>query len=246
MTILVTGGGGYVGSHMALALLDAGEDVLVIDNLSTGFRWAIPEDAGFVEGDAGDSALIKRLVERHQVDAVIHFAGSLLVDESVANPLTYHLNNTCKSRSLIDAIIEAGVRSFIFSSSASVYGIPESNPVAEHSRLEPISPYGSSKLMTEIMLREAGRAHGLRFIALRYFNVAGADPKGRSGESTRVATHLIKVAAQAALGRRSSLATRPDDSSGPACRTGFPRRWTAACSGPVSQTIPRALLQFLS
>src|SRR4029077_16883704 len=205
MTILVTGGGGYIGSHMVLALLDAGEDVLVIDNLSTGFRWAVPGGAGFVAGDIGDCALIKRLVECNQVDAVIHFAGSLLVAESVANPLAYYLNNTCKSRSLIETVIDAGVRNFIFSSSASVYGVPQSSPVAEDSRLEPISPYGSSKLMTEIILREAGRAHDLRFVALRYFNVAGADPQGGSGESTRVAPHLIKVAAQAALGRRSSL-----------------------------------------
>jgi UDP-glucose 4-epimerase len=202
MGVLVTGGAGYIGSHMALELLDAGEEVMVVDNLSTGFRWAVPTGAKFVEGDVGDKDLVRRLLRHNQIDAVIHFAGSVVVPESVANPLAYYLNNTCTSRSLIESVIEGRVKHFIFSSTAAVYGVPKTNPVAENARLEPISPYGSSKLMTEIMLRDAGHAHDLRYIALRYFNVAGADPSGRAGQSTPGATHLVKVAAQTAVGRR--------------------------------------------
>ena len=202
MSVLVTGGAGYIGSHMVLALLDAGEDVLVIDNLSTGFRWAVPDDAKFVEGDVGDQNLIDRLLLLDQIDAIIHFAGSIVVPESISDPLGYYLNNTCKSRALIACAVANSVKHFIFSSTAAVYGTPESNPVSEDAQLEPISPYGSSKLMTEIMLRDAALAHDLRYVALRYFNVAGADPRGRSGQSTPNATHLIKVAAQAALGQR--------------------------------------------
>lgn len=202
MSVLVTGGAGYIGSHMVLALLDAGEDVLVIDNLSTGFRWAVPDDAKFVEGDVGDQNLIDRLLLHNQIDAIIHFAGSIVVPESISSPLGYYLNNTCKSRTLIACAVASRVKHFIFSSTAAVYGTPENNPVSEDARLEPISPYGSSKLMTEIMLRDAALAHDLHYVALRYFNVAGADPRGRSGQSTPNATHLIKVAAQAALGQR--------------------------------------------
>ena len=205
MGTLITGGAGYIGSHMTLALIDAGEEVVVVDNLSTGLRWAVPADAKFVEGDVGDSGLIKRLVERNNIDAVMHFAGSLLVEESIADPLAYYFNNTCKSRTLIESVIQAGVKHFIFSSSASVYGVPELNPVNEDAPLRPISPYGSSKLMTETMLSDVGATHDLRFVTLRYFNVAGADPMGRAGQSTRSTTHLIKVAAQAAFGRRASL-----------------------------------------
>jgi UDP-glucose 4-epimerase len=202
MGVLVTGGAGYIGSHMALELLDAGEEVMVVDNLSTGFRWAVPTGAKFVEGDVGDQDLVKRLLRHNQIDAVIHFAGSVVVPESVVKPLRYYLNNTCKSRSLIESVVEGRVKHFIFSSTAAVYGVPKTNPVAENARLEPISPYGSSKLMTELMLRDAGHAHDLRYLALRYFNVAGADPSGRAGQSTPGATHLVKVAAQAAVGRR--------------------------------------------
>jgi UDP-glucose 4-epimerase len=205
MSVLVTGGAGFIGSHMALELLDAGEDVLVLDNLSTGFRWAVPNGAKFVEGDVGDHNLVRRLLLRNSVDAILHFAGSIVVPESVADPLGYYLNNTCKSRSLIACAVETKVPNFIFSSTAAVYGIPKINPVTEDATLEPISPYGSSKLMTETMLRDTAKAHPLRFVALRYFNVAGADPKGRSGQSSAKATHLIKVASETALGMRPYL-----------------------------------------
>jgi UDP-glucose 4-epimerase len=205
MGVLVTGGAGYIGSHMVLALLDAGEDVVVLDNLSTGFRWAVPDGAKFVEGDIGDRDLVSRLFLSNSIDAIIHFAGSVVVPESVANPLGYYLNNTCKSRSLIASAVEIKVPHFIFSSTAAVYGMPKENPVAEGALLEPISPYGTSKLMTELMLRDTARAHNLRYVALRYFNVAGADPRGRSGQSTARATHLIKVACETALGERPYL-----------------------------------------
>ena len=205
MGVLVTGGAGYIGSHMVLALLDAGEDVLVLDNLSTGFRSAVPDVAEFIEGDVGDQTLVRRLLRHNSIDAIIHFAGSIVVPDSMADPLGYYLNNSCKSRALIGCAVEAKSSHFIFSSSAAIYGMPENNPVAEDARLEPISPYGSSKLMTEIMLRDTARASDLRYVALRYFNVAGADPQGRSGQSTPKATHLIKVASQAALGQRPYL-----------------------------------------
>ena len=205
MGVLVTGGAGFIGSHMVLELLDAGEDVVVLDNLSTGFRWAVPDQARFVEGDVGDRDLVSRLFLSNSIDAIIHFAGSVVVPESVANPLGYYLNNTCKSRSLIASAVEIKVPHFIFSSTAAVYGMPKENPVAEGARLEPISPYGTSKLMTELMLRDTARAHDLRYVALRYFNVAGADPRGRSGQSTARATHLIKVACETALGERPYL-----------------------------------------
>jgi len=205
MGVLVTGGAGYIGSHMVLELLDAGEDVVVLDNLSTGFRWAVPDQAEFVEGDVGDQNLVRRLLSGNRIDAIIHFAGSIVVPESVADPLGYYLNNTCKSRSLIAAAVEAKVPHFIFSSTAAVYGMPKENPVAETAQLLPISPYGTSKLMTELMLRDTAQAHDLRYVALRYFNVAGADPRGRSGQSTARATHLIKVACETALGERPHL-----------------------------------------
>jgi len=205
MSVLVTGGAGYIGSHMVLGLLDRGEDVVVLDNLSTGFEWAVPSPARLVKGDVGDGALIATLIDRHKVEAVVHFAGSIVVPESVADPLGYYLNNTVKSRSLIEACVKAGVMRFIFSSTAAVYGIPATNPVFEDGRLDPISPYGTSKLMTEWMLRDCAAAYGLNYVALRYFNVAGADPGGRAGQSTERATHLIKVASQAALGQRERL-----------------------------------------
>lgn len=202
MSILVTGGAGYIGSHMVLALADAGHEVVVLDNLSTGFRWAIDPRAALVEGDTGDEALIARLLKEHAVEAIIHFAGSIVVPESVTDPLGYYLNNTVKSRGLIAAAVTAGIDKFIFSSTAAVYGNPAVTPVPEEADLSPVSPYGSSKLMTEIMLADTARAHSLRYVALRYFNVAGADPAGRSGQSTPRATHLIKVASEAALGKR--------------------------------------------
>ena len=205
MSVLVTGGAGYIGSHMVLALLDAGEDVVVLDNLSTGFRRAVPANAEFIAGDAGDRDLLLRLFLTHRIDAVIHFAGSVVVPESVVDPLRYYGNNTCVSRTLIAASVEAKTPHFIFSSTAAVYGMPEKNPVAENARLNPVSPYGTSKLMTELMLRDTAAAHDLRYVALRYFNVAGADPEGRSGQSTARATHLVKVACETALGERPCL-----------------------------------------
>lgn len=205
MSVLVTGGAGYIGSHMVLELLDAGEEVVVIDNLSTGFRWAVDNRATLVVGDIADNTLVKETILSHNVNAIIHFAGSVVVPDSVVDPLGYYLNNTVKSRGLIASAIDTGVKNFIFSSTAAVYGNPEENPVLESAPPAPMSPYGSSKLMTEIMLSDASRAHDFRFVALRYFNVAGADPKGRSGQSTPRATHLIKVACETALGKRPEL-----------------------------------------
>jgi UDP-glucose 4-epimerase len=205
MAVLVTGGAGYIGSHMVLALTDAGQDVVVLDNLTTGFAWAIAPQAKLVEGDIGDEALVEHIIKTHNVDAVVHFAGSIVVPESVADPLGYYLNNTVKSRALMAAVVKAGVKNFIFSSTAAVYGNPKTQPVFETELPAPISPYGTSKLMTEMMLRDSHFAYGLNYVALRYFNVAGADPKGRSGQSTPRATHLIKVACQTALGQRASM-----------------------------------------
>jgi len=205
MTILVTGGGGYIGSHMVHALVDAGERVVVLDNLSTGFDWAVAEGAPLVIGETGDQPLVAALIADHKVDAVIHFAASIVVPDSVRDPLGYYRNNTVNSRALIETAIKGGVRAFIFSSTAAVYGNPERVPVREDDPTVPMSPYGSSKLMSEIMLRDAGIAHGLHHVILRYFNVAGADPLGRTGQSTRGATHLIKVAVETALGMRPKM-----------------------------------------
>jgi len=205
MSVLVTGGAGYIGSHMVLELLDRGEEVVVVDNLSTGFRWAVDRRAALVVGDISDNDLVRKTIHSHGVDSIIHFAGSIVVPDSVADPLGYYLNNTVKSRGLIADAVETGVKNFIFSSTAAVYGNPEENPVSESAPPAPMSPYGSSKLMTEIMLSDASRAHDFRFVALRYFNVAGADPKGRSGQSTPRATHLIKVACETALGKRPQM-----------------------------------------
>jgi UDP-glucose 4-epimerase len=205
MSVLVTGGAGYIGSHMALELLDAGEKVVVLDNLSTGVPWAVPKGATFVKGDVGNQGLLRRVLESHAIEAIIHFAGSIVVPDSVADPLGYYLNNTVNSRALIEMAVKCGIRHFIFSSTAAVYGMTGDKPVAEDSPLEPMSPYGSSKRMTEIMLADTARAHDLRYVALRYFNVAGADPQGRSGQSTPRATHLIKVACETALGKRSHM-----------------------------------------
>ncbi len=213
MSILVTGGCGYIGSHMTWNLHDAGKDVVIIDNLSTGFPWLVPDDVPVIEGDIGDSDLVAKVMAEHNVDAVIHFAGSIVVPESVTDPLAYYFNNTVKSRSLIENAVKAKVKAFFFSSTAAVYGYPEGDPdlMTEDIALKPISPYGSSKLMTEQMLRDSAHAYGLQFAALRYFNVAGADPQGRTGQSTPAATHLIKVANQVALGQRSELSVFGDD-----------------------------------
>lgn len=205
MSVLVTGGAGYIGSHMAHALVDAGERVVVLDNLSTGFDWAIPPAASLIVGETGDQNLVSALIAEHGVTAIIHFAASIVVPDSVADPLGYYRNNTVNSRALIECAVKGGVRHFIFSSTAAVYGNPASAPVSEDAPATPMSPYGSSKLMTEIMLRDAGLAHGLGYVILRYFNVAGADPRLRTGQSTRGATHLIKVAVETALGRRDRM-----------------------------------------
>lgn len=205
MTVLVTGGAGYIGSHAVYALLDRGDDVVVLDNLSTGVRAQVGEKAGFVKGDVADSALVKSLVAEHGVDAVIHFAGSIVVPDSVADPLSYYENNVVKSRALIAALVESGVQQFIFSSTATVYAEDAPQPLSETAPRAPISPYARSKLMTEWMLEDVARAHEFRPIILRYFNVAGADPKGRTGQSTPKATHLIKRAARVALGREPHL-----------------------------------------
>jgi len=205
MAVLITGGAGYIGSHMAYELADRGEKVVVLDNLSTGIRALVSPAAELVEGDAGDQPLVRGLIGKHHIDAVIHFAGSIVVPDSVADPLGYYANNTVASHGLIEACVAGGVRHFVFSSSAAVYGNGGDTPLSEDAAKEPINPYGRSKLMTEWILEDVSRAHDFRYVALRYFNVAGADPKGRTGQSSRRATHLIKIACQAALGRRPEL-----------------------------------------
>ena len=203
--VLVTGGAGYIGSHAVLALLDAGWPVAVIDNLTTGFRFAVPDAVAFYEGDIEDGELLARIIAEQGIGAIMHFAGSIGVPESVENPLKYYHNNTVKSRALIEAAVKGGVPHFIFSSTAATYGMPEVSPVTEESPKRPINPYGWSKLMTEQMLSDTAAAHPLNFCALRYFNVAGADPQARSGQSTAGATHLIKVACEAATGKRDGV-----------------------------------------
>lgn len=205
MTVLVTGGAGYIGSHMVWELVDAGENVVVLDRLSTGFEWAVAPEADLVVGDVGDSELVAGLIEGRGIDSIIHFAGSIVVPESVSDPLAYYDNNTVKTRTLIETAVRTGVKHFIFSSTAAVYGAAGMEPVLEDAGLAPESPYGRSKLMSEWMLADAAAAHDLRYTALRYFNVAGADPKGRTGQSTIGATHLIKVASETALGKRPSI-----------------------------------------
>ncbi|MBA4353607.1 MAG: UDP-glucose 4-epimerase GalE [Novosphingobium sp.] len=213
--VLVTGGAGYIGSHAVLALKDAGWPVAVIDNLVTGFRFAVPEGVPFYQGDIADAALVARIVEEQGIKAIMHFAGSVVVPESVDDPLKYYHNNTAKSRALIEAAVKGGVPHFIFSSTAATYGIPEVSPVREDSPQRPINPYGMSKLMTEAMLADVARAHPLNFCVLRYFNVAGADPRARTGQSTAGATHLIKVAVEAALGKRESVGVYGTDYATP-------------------------------
>jgi UDP-glucose 4-epimerase len=205
MTILVTGGAGYIGSHMVHELVDTGEPVVVLDNLSTGFRFLLPGSVPFFVGSTGDRELVARIIAEHQVTAIIHFAASIVVPDSVRDPLGYYLNNTMNTGILLDVAIKAGVKQFIFSSTAAVYGNAETVPVPEEAPTAPIAPYGTSKLMSEIMIHDAGKAYGLRFVILRFFNVAGADPRGRTGQSTPFATHLIKVACETALGKRPKL-----------------------------------------
>lgn len=205
MAVLVTGGAGYIGSHMVLNLADAGEKVVVLDNLVTGFDWAIDGRAVYEPGNAGDIELVRGIVEKHGITEIVHFAGSIVVPESVSDPLKYYVNNTATSRNLIEAAVKSGVKHFIFSSTAAVYGMTGLAPVVETTPLSPMSPYGRSKLMTEMMLVDVAAAHPITYGVLRYFNVAGADPQGRSGQSTPMATHLIKVACQVALGQREKM-----------------------------------------
>ncbi|HEY6521270.1 MAG TPA: UDP-glucose 4-epimerase GalE [Roseiarcus sp.] len=211
MSVLVTGGAGYIGGHMALGLLDAGETVIILDNLSTGFAWSVPEGATLVVGDTGDTELVTRLIKKHAIDAVAHFAAKIVVPDSVRDPLGYYLNNVSNARSLIEAAVNGGVKTFIFSSTAAVYGETGAEPVSEDTALAPISPYGRSKLMVEWILDDASKAYDFRYVALRYFNVAGADPKGRLGQSTPNATHLIKRAVQTALGLHPKIEVFGED-----------------------------------
>lgn len=205
MAILVTGGAGYIGSHMVWRLLNAGERVVVADRLSTGFDWAVAPEAALEVGDIGDANFLDVLFTKYSVEAVIHFAGSVVVPESVAHPLAYYDNNTAKSRLLIEQAVRHKVDKFIFSSTAAVYGNVGNDPVTEERPLLPESPYGRSKLMTELMLADVAAAHDFEYTALRYFNVSGADPLGRAGQSTRGATHLLKVACEVATGKRRSI-----------------------------------------
>jgi UDP-glucose 4-epimerase len=203
-SILVTGGAGYIGSHTVRQLGEAGERIVTLDNLSKGFRENVLY-GDFVEGDTADKALVERVLREHDVDTVIHFAAHTIVPESVEDPLKYYRNNTCATRNLLECCVEAGVRHFVFSSTAAVYGIPEAEQCWEDTPTQPINPYGMSKLMSEQMLRDLGAASDLRFVILRYFNVAGSDPEGRIGQSTPGATLLIKVAAEHAVGKRDAL-----------------------------------------
>ena len=205
MAVLVTGGAGYIGSHMVLELVDQGQQVIVLDNLSTGFREAVQAPATLVVGDVGDQDLVATVIKKYAISSIVHFAGSIVVPDSVADPLGYYQNNTVNSRALMEVAVVTGVKKFIFSSTAAVYGNPAETPVSEDATPAPMSPYGTSKLMTEYMLADTARAHDLRYVALRYFNVAGADPQGRSGQSTPRATHLIKVACEVATGKRRNM-----------------------------------------
>ena len=206
MSVLVTGGAGYIGSHMVWELVDHGEEPIVLDNLSTGFAWALPERAKLVVGDVGDQALVEETIRKHRIDTIIHFAGSVVVPESMTNPLKYYDNNTAKTRNLVESAVRTGIDKFIFSSSAAVYGTPlTTGPIREDAILNPMSPYGSSKLMSEIMVRDTALAHDIRYVMLRYFNVAGSDPLKRTGQSGESAPHLVKIACEAATGRRKSM-----------------------------------------
>ena len=205
MTILVTGGAGYIGSHMVHELVDRGEQLVVIDDFSSGFKWALPPEVPVLVENIGNQQRVAALIAKHEISEIIHFAASVVVPESVAEPLRYYRNNTVNSRNLFEVAVSNGVQRFILSSTAAVYGNPPVNPVTEETPVAPVSPYGSSKLMAEIMLRDAARAHGLRYVIFRYFNVAGADPVLRTGQATHGATHLIKVAAETALGLRDKI-----------------------------------------
>ena len=203
--ILITGGAGYIGSHMALNLTDAGIKPVIIDNLSTGFEALLPKEAIFYRQDVGNKQAVMDIINKHNITSVIHFAASVVVPESVENPLKYYLNNTAQTSKLIQAAVDAGVKYFLFSSTAAVYGVPATTHVCEQDNLAPINPYGTSKMMSEMVLRDVSNAHDLTVGILRYFNVAGADVELRAGQMSKNATHLIKVATQAALGKRSHI-----------------------------------------
>src|SRR3954451_3987436 len=211
LSVLVTGGAGYIGSHAVLALKDAGWPIAVVDDLSNGSREAVPDDVPFYEGNIADSALIARIFDEQQIEAIMHFAGSIVVPESVEHPLKYYANNTLASHALITAAVGAGVKHILFSSTAAVYGAPDTVPIDEEDLKAPINPYGASKLMTERMLADTSAAHPFNFGALRYFNVAGADSKGRAGQVGRGSTHLIKVACEAAVGKRDRISVYGTD-----------------------------------
>ena len=209
--VLVTGGAGYIGSHAVLALKDAGWDVAVIDDLSNGSREVVPTGVPFYQGSIAERVLVDSILDERKIGAIMHFAGSIVVPESVEQPLKYYANNTLASHSLIGAAVDAGVRHILFSSTAAVYGVPEKVPITEDDLKQPINPYGASKLMTERMLADAAAAHPFNYGALRYFNVAGADPKGRTGQIGKGSTHLIKVAVEAAVGKRDQVAVYGTD-----------------------------------
>lgn len=211
LPVLVTGGAGYIGSHAVLALKDAGWPVTVIDDLSNGSRELVPDEAAFFEGNIGDRAFVEHVLGEQKIAAIMHFAGSIVVPESVEQPLKYYANNTVASHALISAAVAAGVKHILFSSTAAVYGAPERVPIQEDDLKEPINPYGASKLMTERMLADASNAHSFNYGALRYFNVAGADPEGRTGQIGQGSTHLIKIAAEAAVGKRPQVAVYGSD-----------------------------------
>lgn len=211
MTVLVTGGAGYIGSHFVRSLADADQPVVVIDNLSTGFSWALPEGVPLFIGDAGDENLVENVIAAHRVESIVHFAGSVVVPESVRDPLGYYRNNTMTTRNLLSAAVRCDVKRFVFSSTAAVYGEPDVVPVPEEAPTRPMSPYGFSKLMSEIMLYDTAMAHGLSYVVLRYFNVAGADPQARIGLATEGATHLMKIAVETATGQRAKMDIFGDD-----------------------------------
>jgi len=205
MAILVAGGAGYIGSHFVLELRDHGEEVVVLDDLSTGHAWLVPHGIPLIRGDIADHACVSNLINTYAIDSIAHFAAKISVPDSVGDPLGYYLANTAKARALINTAVHAGVKQFLFSSTAAVYGAADIMPVTEETLPAPVSPYGRSKLMVEWMLEDAARAHGLSTMILRYFNVAGADPLGRSGQATENASHLIKVAAEAVIGKRDGM-----------------------------------------
>lgn len=209
--VLVTGGAGYIGSHMTLGLLDAGAKPIVVDNLSTGVRSAVPSSVPFFHGDCGDEALLDGIMKNYDVDAIVHFAANIIVADSSVDPLGYYRNNTVNARALIDTAVRNGIPHFVFSSSAAVYGEPNTAIISEDHPTNPINPYGRSKLMVEWILADVAKVYPVNYAALRYFNVAGADPNGRTGQSSIKATHLIKIAVQAALKKRPGMDIFGDD-----------------------------------